>query len=182
MSNYAKSFAKIIEQKLQGRSYRWLALTAGIDTSLISRMMAGNRLPSIENLVKIADVLGVDPSDLINPVFRGSASLLLKASEDELKERIKKLTKEIAEQKAEIERLQALVEVNSRINNPDLNEDEALIIRIIRYYGSVALNYIAGLLTGDPKYKKRLANYSPESPEEKEFQALVEKASVGLKK
>jgi transcriptional regulator with XRE-family HTH domain len=70
MPNHAKTLAKIILKKLDGRTQKWLSENSNVSASVISRMMSGERLPDLENLMAIADALGMQPNELLNPVFR----------------------------------------------------------------------------------------------------------------
>lgn len=70
MPKYAKELSKLIEKKLDGRPQLWLSVHSGVGTSALSRIMAGEGLPNLENLMKIADALGLEPNEILNPIFR----------------------------------------------------------------------------------------------------------------
>ena len=50
----------------QGRSGKWLAEKLGKDPSTVSKWCSNKSQPSLENIVKISEILGVNMSDLIN--------------------------------------------------------------------------------------------------------------------
>jgi transcriptional regulator with XRE-family HTH domain len=51
----------------QGRTNKWLAEKLGKNTATVSRWCTNEMQPSLETLVEIAEVLGVDSRDLIAP-------------------------------------------------------------------------------------------------------------------
>lgn len=50
----------------KGRSGKWLGDKLGKDTSTVSKWCTNSSQPSIETLLTIADLLGVDIHDLLN--------------------------------------------------------------------------------------------------------------------
>ena len=50
----------------KGRSGKWLGDQLGKDTSTVSKWRTNSSQPSIETLLTIADLLGVDIHDLLN--------------------------------------------------------------------------------------------------------------------
>jgi len=49
----------------QGRTNKWLAEKLGKNTATVSRWCTNEMQPSLETLIKIAKILGVDARDLI---------------------------------------------------------------------------------------------------------------------
>ncbi|MCR9174101.1 MAG: helix-turn-helix transcriptional regulator [bacterium] len=50
----------------QGRTNKWLAEKLGKNTTTVSRWCTNEMQPSLETLVEIAEVLGVDVRELLN--------------------------------------------------------------------------------------------------------------------
>lgn len=50
----------------QGRTNKWLAEQLGKNTATVSRWCTNEMQPSLETLVEIAEVLGVDVRELLN--------------------------------------------------------------------------------------------------------------------
>jgi len=53
----------------QGRTNKWLAEKLGKNIATVSRWCTNEMQPSLERLVEIAEVLGVDSRDLIAPTI-----------------------------------------------------------------------------------------------------------------
>ncbi len=54
----------------QGRANKWLAEELGKNSAMVSRWCTNEMQPSLETLVEIADVLGVDGKDLLVPTTK----------------------------------------------------------------------------------------------------------------
>jgi len=50
----------------QGRTNKWLAEQLGKNTATVSRWCTNEMQPSLETLIEIAEVLGVDVRELLN--------------------------------------------------------------------------------------------------------------------
>jgi transcriptional regulator with XRE-family HTH domain len=75
LSEVVTIIGKNIERMRGGMSQEDLARKAGIGRTTIHNIEAGKRIIRLENLVKIADVLGVKPEDLfISDFDRGEIS------------------------------------------------------------------------------------------------------------
>lgn len=56
----------------QNKTSKWLAEKLGLNTSTISRWCTNEAQPSLENLFRVAEVLNIDPQELIatNPKIK----------------------------------------------------------------------------------------------------------------
>lgn len=176
MDKYSKLLAKIIEKKLNGRKQQWLVHQADVSASVISRLMKGERLPSIENLVKIADALGASTDELLDPVFhRDDKTKSIDESKPnsfsrEILMQLKEFAASISGTATSMEELREKLELELFKRTAEkLSDDEWEIIWALRKRGAVALNFVGLTLTGKAKYEKGLMEDG--SPEEVE--ALV---------
>ena len=53
------------ELRNQDRNQEWLAMTLGVDRATVSRLLAGQRSASLDEVVKIAQALKVEPGELL---------------------------------------------------------------------------------------------------------------------
>lgn len=50
--------------KARGKTQKWLAHEAGLSEAFVSRLLGGDRVPSLHVLDRLASVLWVNPGDL----------------------------------------------------------------------------------------------------------------------
>jgi len=61
-----KEFIDLVREKMKGRSLRDVAESANLSPSFLSRILSGKRnLPSEEELLRLAEVLGVNPPRIL---------------------------------------------------------------------------------------------------------------------
>jgi transcriptional regulator with XRE-family HTH domain len=52
-----------------GKRQNWLAERAGVNPSVISRMISGENAPDLPTIVKIAKAMGIKPGTLVNRIM-----------------------------------------------------------------------------------------------------------------
>lgn len=65
MSEWAPAIGAALDEALGDRSQRWLAKQMGVDPSTVSRLLAGKGSPTVDNIAKAADALGVSRRTLL---------------------------------------------------------------------------------------------------------------------
>lgn len=176
MPNYAKQLAKLIEKKLDGRTHQWLADQSGVSRSVLSRTIAGDSLPSLENFVRIAHSLGLTANDLINPTFNLSNSQADSNEPDGVltREYLKDLLDTIRELQSENERLRKEIGIQ-RLNSP-YSDTRWEINRALDAYGPVAEYLTAYMLYRDERFWNMLEEHLEKHPKDEKIRVKLEGA------